>query len=211
MTTTGAFPVKNNLIWIVTLALPEEFERYMSARLGKSYQDFKESLVQPPVVSVRFNPAKVDQYPGERIPWSEFGRYLSERPSFTLDPKFHAGAYYVQEASSMFLEYAVRKVIDNSRPIVALDLCASPGGKSTHLLSLLGKDSLLISNETIRSRTSVLVENLQKWGCDNVIATSNDPSAFRRVPGLFDLIVLYAPCSGEGLFRNDPSSVASWS
>jgi 16S rRNA C967 or C1407 C5-methylase (RsmB/RsmF family)/NOL1/NOP2/fmu family ribosome biogenesis protein len=211
MATHKAFPVKNNLIWIVTLALPAEFERHMSARLGKSYVDFKESLVKPPVVSVRLNPAKVDQYPGERIPWCEFGRYLTERPSFTLDPKFHAGAYYVQEASSMFLEQAVRKVSGGSQPIVALDLCASPGGKSTHLLSLLGKESLLISNETIRSRTSALVENLQKWGCDNVIATSNDPSAFQRVPGMFDLIVLDAPCSGEGLFRKDPSSVASWS
>jgi 16S rRNA C967 or C1407 C5-methylase (RsmB/RsmF family)/NOL1/NOP2/fmu family ribosome biogenesis protein len=195
----------------VTLELPPEFEQYMGARLGKSFLDFKESLGNPPVVSVRFNPRKVEQFAGEKIPWCEFGRYLAERPSFTLDPKFHAGAYYVQEASSMFLEHAIRKSVNTAGPIVALDLCASPGGKSAHLLSLLNDDSLLVSNETIRSRTSALVENLQKWGHDNVIATSSDPSSFQRLPGMFDLIVLDAPCSGEGLFRKDPGAIANWS
>src|SRR5690606_28289921 len=100
---------------------------------------------------------------GEKIPWTEFGYYLKERPIFTLDPLFHAGAYYVQEASSMFLEQAIKQIIPLDQPLHVLDLCAAPGGKSTHIISLLNKNSLLVSNEVIRSRVNVLGENLQKW------------------------------------------------
>src|SRR5690606_23188992 len=110
---------------------------------------------------------------------TEFGKYLSDRPIFTLDPLFHAGTYYVQEASSMFLEYAVKQTVDLSKPLKVLDLCAAPGGKSTHLLSLLNRESLLVSNEAIRSRASILSENIQKWGYANTLVTHNDPEQFR--------------------------------
>jgi 16S rRNA C967 or C1407 C5-methylase (RsmB/RsmF family)/NOL1/NOP2/fmu family ribosome biogenesis protein len=145
------------------------------------------------------------------VPWSQFGFYLKERPSFTFDPLFHAGCYYVQEASSMFLEQAFRQLIDLSKPLKVLDLCAAPGGKSTHIQSLIFPGSLLVSNEIIRSRNNILVDNIIKWGCDNVIVTNNDPSAFEKLEGYFDVIVVDAPCSGSGLFRKDEEAIAEWS
>ena len=147
----------------------------------------------------------------ERIPWSQFGYYLPSRPSFTFDPLFHAGGYYVQEASSMFLEQAMRQLADLSQPLKVLDLSAAPGGKTTHLLSLLSDQSLLVSNEVIRARCNILVDNIIKWGKPNVLVTNNDPAAFKKIPGSFDVIVVDAPCSGSGLFRKDPDAIEEWS
>lgn len=147
----------------------------------------------------------------EPVPWSQAGFYLTERPSFTFDPLFHAGCYYVQEASSMFLEQAFIQLIDFSKPIKVLDLCAAPGGKSTHVQSLISADSLLVSNEIIRSRNNILVDNIIKWGCTNVIVTSNDPSSFKKLEGYFDVMVVDAPCSGSGLFRKDEEAIDEWS
>lgn len=192
-------------------SLPKEFEDELRKRLGESYDQFVTSLQQPSPISIRHNPLKQVHVDGEPVAWSEFGTYLSERPVFTLDPALHAGAYYVQEASSMFLEQAIRQSIDTALPARALDLCAAPGGKSTHLLSLLNKSSLLVANEVIRSRASILSENIQKWGYSNVVITNNDPEDFAGLPGFFDLIVVDAPCSGEGLFRKDPNAMQEWS
>ena len=147
----------------------------------------------------------------EKVPWTEQGYYLASRPSFTFDPLFHAGCYYVQEASSMFLEQAVRQTVDLSQPLKVLDLCAAPGGKSTHLLSLLSNESLLVSNEVIRSRANILNDNISKWGCSNVMVTNNDPRDFHRLENYLDVIVVDAPCSGSGLFRRDPGAIEEWS
>ena len=192
-------------------SLPKEFEQRLKQQLGNSYVDFEKSLQEDPPVSIRTNPLKNFSTNGEPIPWTQHGYYLRERPSFTLDPSFHAGAYYVQEASSMFLEQAVRQSIDLNQPLRVLDLSAAPGGKSTHLLSLLHSDSLLVSNEVIRSRATILAENIQKWGHTNVIVTNNDPEHFKSLEGFFDVIVVDAPCSGEGLFRKDPNAIKEWS
>ncbi len=146
-----------------------------------------------------------------RVPWSSMGYYLPERPSFTFDPLFHGGAYYVQEASSMFLEQALRQTVDLSRPLRVLDLCAAPGGKSTLIQSLLSAESLLVSNEVIRTRVHILHENMVKWGAANTFITSNDPQDFQRLENYFDVIVVDAPCSGSGLFRREPEAVAEWS
>jgi 16S rRNA C967 or C1407 C5-methylase (RsmB/RsmF family)/NOL1/NOP2/fmu family ribosome biogenesis protein len=146
-----------------------------------------------------------------RIPWTQYGYYLATRPSFTFDPLFHAGCYYVQEASSMFLEQALKQSVDLSQPLKVLDLCASPGGKSTHLQSLISKDSLLVSNDVIRSRANVLKDNIVKWGCSNIVVTNNDPKDFERLGNYFDVIVVDAPCSGSGLFRRDPDAINEWS
>jgi 16S rRNA C967 or C1407 C5-methylase (RsmB/RsmF family)/NOL1/NOP2/fmu family ribosome biogenesis protein len=173
------------------------------------------------VTSIRINPSKTEseiiwkagsgQWQPERVPWTEYGYYLPERPSFTFDPLFHAGCYYVQEASSMFLEQAMRQLTDLSQPLKVLDLSAAPGGKSTHLLSLLSDESLLVSNEVIRARCNILIDNIIKWGKFNSIVTNNDPAAFKKLPGFFDVIVVDAPCSGSGLFRKDPGAIAEWS
>jgi len=147
----------------------------------------------------------------ERVPWSSHGYYLERRPSFTFDPLFHAGTYYVQEASSMFLEQALRQTTDLEQPLRVLDLCAAPGGKSTLIQSLISRESLLVSNEVIRARAGVLRENMVKWGGANMVITGNDPHDFQRMENYFDVIVVDAPCSGSGLFRREPAAIAEWS
>lgn len=146
---------------------------------------------------------------GEPVGWCSTGYYLPERLSFTFDPLFHAGAYYVQEASSMFLEQAIKAYVPE--PVRCLDLCAAPGGKSTHLASLLPEGSLLVSNEVIRPRSHILAENIAKWGNPHVIVTHNDPGQIGALRHFFDVIVTDVPCSGEGMFRKDPDSVQEWS
>ncbi|MBO9632397.1 MAG: RNA methyltransferase [Chitinophagaceae bacterium] len=175
------------------------------------------------VTSVRVNPAKaallaagIESYTislpiSGKIPWTENGYYLKERPFFTFDPLLHAGAYYVQEASSMFVEQAMRQTLDLNQKLRVLDGCAAPGGKSTHLQSLISSDSLLVSNEVIKTRASILEENLVKWGGTNVIVTNNDPSDFTSLPNFFDVMLIDAPCSGSGLFRREPEAIAEWS
>lgn len=165
------------------------------------------------ITSIRLNPFKKADFQNQKseIPWTEHGYYLETRPSFTFDPLFHAGCYYVQEASSMFLEQAFRKTTDLSKQLRVLDLCAAPGGKSTHIQSLISKDSLLVSNEVIRSRAAVLKDNIVKWGSPNVVVTNNDPKDFARLQNYFDVIVVDAPCSGSGLFRRDPAAITEWS
>ncbi len=191
--------------------LPKEFEENLKNSLGNSFPDFIDSLQKPSPVSIRMNPKKFGSEDSNAVPWSQFGRYLNERPKFTLDPTFHAGAYYVQEASSMFIEQALIQAVDLTKPLLVLDISAAPGGKSTHLLSLLNSESLLVSNEVIRSRASILAENIQKWGHSNVIVTNNDPEDFTKLTGFFDVILVDAPCSGEGLFRKDPDAIKEWS
>ncbi|MFQ3576525.1 MAG: hypothetical protein SNJ77_08825 [Cytophagales bacterium] len=164
-------------------------------------------------VSLRINPNKrtiLDFPVQDYVPWSKYGIFLSERPNFAWNPLFHAGAFYVQESHSMLLEH-VLSFVDHNHFERVLDLCASPGGKSTHLLSLLSKDCLLVSNEMNKQRNSVLVENLSKWGHENVVVTQNDPAHFTSLDGFFDLILVDAPCSGEGLFRKDPDALNEWS
>jgi 16S rRNA C967 or C1407 C5-methylase (RsmB/RsmF family)/NOL1/NOP2/fmu family ribosome biogenesis protein len=166
------------------------------------------------ITSVRVNPAKLEipVFPNfQPVSWSRYGWYLQSRPSFTFDPLFHAGCYYVQEASSMFLEQALKQCADVSKKLRVLDLCASPGGKSTHLQSLLSTDSLLVSNEVIRNRAAVLKQNIIKWGTANVVVTNNDPVHFGRLEGFFDVMVIDAPCSGSGLFRRDETAIQEWS
>lgn len=172
------------------------------------------------VTSIRINPvkklaltntlslaAKLD----DQVPWSSHGYYLQARPSFTSDPLFHAGVYYVQEASSMFLEQALKQTTDLSMPLKVLDLCAAPGGKSTLIQSLINERSLLVSNEVIKTRVNILSENITKWGAANVIVTNNDPKDFQRLKNFFDVIVVDAPCSGSGLFRKDAGAMDEWS
>ncbi|MDQ2658746.1 MAG: rRNA methyltransferase [Bacteroidota bacterium] len=192
--------------------LPAKFEESIRQQLGADFPAFLDSFEKTPPVSIRSHAIKKSSIPVEAsVPWSAFGKYLCERPIFTLDPLFHAGTYYVQEASSMFLEQAVKQTADLSKPLKVLDLCAAPGGKSTHLLSLLNRESLLVSNEAIRSRSSILSENIQKWGYPNALVTNNDPENFRNLPGFFDVILVDAPCSGEGLFRKEPAAMSEWS
>ncbi len=201
--------------------LPDIFLSSLNGLKGFDLDSFENVHVSgEQITSVRLNPSKVKnistlssiaEHFNEKIPWSTNGYYLSQRPSFTLDPMFHSGAYYVQEASSMFLEEALKQTINLNQPIKVLDLCAAPGGKSTLIQSLISDRSLLISNEIIKNRVTILTENCAKWGAANVIVTNNDPKDFARLPNYFDVIVVDAPCSGSGLFRKDIAAIAEWS
>ena len=144
------------------------------------------------------------------VPWCTGGYYLPERPLFVKDPLWHAGAYYVQEASSMFLQFILKQIFPTPTDQLVLDLCAAPGGKST-LLANYFNEGIVVANETIKNRNHILVENTTKWGADHVIVTQNDPAHFKSLPQFFDLILIDAPCSGSGLFRKDPKAIEEWS
>lgn len=197
------------------ISLPEKLLETLKEAKGFDEGAFREIHTSgEQVTSIRINPSKLSTpIPNSQspIPWSKHGYYLETRPSFTFDPLFHAGTYYVQEASSMFLEQALKQTVDLSKPIKVLDLCAAPGGKSTHIQSLVSKESLLVSNEVIRSRANVLKDNIVKWGSGNVVVTNNDPKDFSKLEDYFDVIVIDAPCSGSGLFRRDLGAIEEWS
>ena len=202
------------------MALPKEFINILGEILEADERDrLLNALQTEPQVSIRFNPLIPDAESlalkslecsaDGRVPWAGNAVYLDHRPQFTLDPLIHMGCYYVQEASSMFLEQAVRKCV--SGPVKALDLCAAPGGKSTLLASLLPDGSLLVSNEIQRSRAQILAENMTKWGRTGVMVTCNTPKQIGQSNLMFDLIAVDAPCSGEGMFRKDEGAVTDWS
>lgn len=172
---------------------------------------FAGALQEEPPASVRMNPRKCGLSPegASPVPWCRDGFYLSARPAFTFDPLFHAGCYYVQEASSMFLDQVLRQYVTS--PSIMLDLCAAPGGKSTLARTALPEGSLLVANEVMRGRSQVLAENMVKWGHPDVLVTQNDPADFTELGPLFDVILTDVPCSGEGMFRKDETAVSEWS
>ena len=243
------------------MELPVAFIEQIKALLPNEHEAFFKAMDEPSPVSVRLNNkvAITPTYP--QVPHCQTGYYLPNRPVFTLDPWFHAGVYYVQEAGSMYLEQVIKRYLSdpstssgpendestnrligdvlmtegnnrltpnsslltpnyicsstNSKAelhaIRALDLCAAPGGKSTHLASLLGDDSLLISNEVMPQRAHILAENATKWGYGNMAVTNNRPADFGKLAGYFDLILTDVPCSGEGMFRKDEKAIEDWS
>ena len=191
--------------------LPQAFIERTRQLLGdEAYTQFEEALQTETPVSIRPNRMKCSQpVEGEPIPWVSSGSYLNNRPTFTFDPLFHAGCYYVQEASSMFVERVLQEYV--KEPVVMLDLCAAPGGKSTLCRSALPEGSLLVANEVMRNRSQILAENLIKWGHPEVVVTNNDPADFTDLTHLFDVILTDVPCSGEGMFRKDQVAVDEWS
>ncbi|KAB7725393.1 RNA methyltransferase [Rudanella paleaurantiibacter] len=195
------------------IQLPPAFRAQMQAQLADEFSAFEAALAQEPPVSIRVNPRKptLNTAHLKPVPWCADGYYLPERPVFTLDPLFQAGAYYVQEASSMLLAEALRQSVNLNRPLKVLDLCAAPGGKTTLMASLLSDDSLLMCNEVIRTRIPILRENVEKWGYPNVVISNHDPDDMGGLAGFFDVVMVDAPCSGEGLFRKDADAVQEWS
>lgn len=192
--------------------LPESFAGYTRQLMGEErFAAFAASLDEEAPVSIRVNRAKWqgDVVGGERVPWSDDGYYLPERPNFTFDPLLHAGCYYVQEASSMFIERALRQYV--TEPVEMLDMCAAPGGKSLAAISSLPEGSWVLSNEPIRQRASILAENVSKWGSKCMRVISNYPEQISKSKMKFDVILCDVPCSGEGMFRKDPQAVREWS
>ena len=202
---------------VVGNTLPTAFEVYTKQLFGKErYNIFCKGLQQSSPVSIRINPFKTnkttqvaDNFVPTHVAWCAEGFYLNSRPNFTFDPLFHAGAYYVQEASSMFLSHVLRHLIN--KPVALLDLCAAPGGKTTCARTAISDGSIVFSNEPINKRAQILAENVQKFGHSDVVVTNNYPRDYKKSKLEFDVIVADVPCSGEGMFRKDPQAIAEWS
>lgn len=163
------------------------------------------------VTSVRVNAAKGAAVPAgaERVAWCPEGFYCTERPQFTFDPRFHAGQYYVQDASSMFITRVIRQLV--ARPVRYLDLCAAPGGKTTAALSSLPAGSVVVANEVVPQRARVLADNVARWGLTQAVVASDTPRRFGALGAVFDVVAADVPCSGEGMMRKDDEAVAQWS
>ena len=196
--------------------LPVAFTEKTRQLMGEErFERYLQSFEEEPPVSIRVNTLKMAEgswkiEDATPVPWCRNAFYLQKRPNFTMDPLLHAGCYYVQEAASMFLDEALRQVAVSPK-LTALDMCAAPGGKSTLLRSALPKDCVLYSNEPIRNRANILLENVTKWGYENHIVTNNYPKDYRRSKLRFDLILCDVPCSGEGMFRKDEATIREWS
>lgn len=195
------------------MTLPADFIKLVAPVLGDELDAFIDAIESDAVTSIRVNTKVPDDFivqsGTEKVPWCPTGRYLTERPRFTSDPLFHAGCYYVQEASSMFLYQALTQHVDPHG--VVLDMCAAPGGKSTLINAFLADDGLLVANEYVAQRAHILSENLQKWGRPNCVVTNNATERFECLNGVFDAVCVDAPCSGEGMFRKDPKAIEEWS
>ncbi|PWK75260.1 16S rRNA C967 or C1407 C5-methylase (RsmB/RsmF family) [Mucilaginibacter oryzae] len=193
---------------------PPNFIASLSKEDGFDEENFiKAHRFEDAPTSIRVNPFKLSDLKNtSNVPWCPQGYYLDSRPSFTFDPLFHAGCYYVQEASSMFIDHIVKNIHQNNDDTIkVLDLCAAPGGKSTLLNSALQPADLLVANEIIKTRVPILADNLSRWGTANTIVTNNDPKDFTRLKSFFDIILVDAPCSGSGMFRKDPEAMNEWS
>ena len=193
------------------IPLPEQFVEYIQNDSDFG-QRLLEALDQPSPISIRINPRKQDAKDCKDlrpVAWCEWGFYLPERPVFTLDPHYHAGVYYAQEAASMVI-YSLVRQLELPKESFVLDLCAAPGGKTTAILDALGPEAAVLANEINRHRSNILAENISKWGRSNVAVSNNDPAIFNSLRSVFDLVLVDAPCSGEGMFRKDVNARAEW-
>lgn len=199
------------------MQLPERFVERMRQELGEAEATaLCEALATEPSTAIRLNTPKMSCPPfeAEAVPWSADGYTLPERPAFTLDPAFHAGVYYVQEASSQFAGYILSQAVGGRAQcegLRVLDVCAAPGGKSTHYASLVGEHGLVVANEINRSRAAVLADNARKWGLGNMVVTCNDSAHLGDYEEWFDVVAIDAPCSGEGMFRKSEEACEQWS
>lgn len=206
------------------IPLSENFIKSLDNLPGIDKEALLESLDTTPSVSIRYNRRKPHPssfgLPDENmspVEWCSDGRYLAERPVFTLDPALHAGAYYVQDASSMIYQQITERIVHRlnaefgEKQLVVADFCASPGGKTTSIINAMPDGSIVVANEYVASRGKILRENLEKWGYPEIITTGSDSGQYARLPEIFDIIAVDAPCSGEGMMRKDEDARSQWS
>lgn len=198
------------------IKLPIDFTKKMESLLGPEYDDFIKSYDQPKASALRVNPLKIDKqkflslcsFSLEPVPWTQDGFYYSPVHEPGKHPYHEAGLYYIQEPSAM----AVAHLLDAQPGERVLDLCAAPGGKSTHIAAAMKNTGLIISNEIHPSRAKILSQNIERMGIKNAIVTNETPSNLaKRFEGFFHRILVDAPCSGEGMFRKNPQACHEWS
>ena len=194
------------------MKLPELFVKQLQELVPDEWEALVDAITSTePSVAVRVNDARGVTLPcsAQQVPWCDQGFYLVDRPAFTFDPDWHAGRYYVQDASSMFISHVIKQLIHE--PVRYLDLCAAPGGKTTAALQALPTGSLVVANEIVPPRARVLADNIIRWGNPHCVVTSNSPAHFGKLTHFFDIIATDVPCSGEGMMRKDDEAVAQWS
>ncbi|MGM9550932.1 MAG: RsmF rRNA methyltransferase first C-terminal domain-containing protein [Clostridia bacterium] len=196
------------------IELPIDFKNRMKETLGSEYDDFIDSYSLPPLHGFRTNSIKLSNeellklfpYSKGKVPWCDTGFYYDG--GFGKHPCHRAGLFYSQEPSAMISA----ELLDPNPGDVVLDLCAAPGGKSTHIASKLKGKGLLVANEIVRSRANILRENIERMGISNAVVTNMSPDEMEsEFPEFFDKILVDAPCSGEGMFRKDDEAILAWS
>lgn len=202
------------------MSIPQAFLDSLRPLLGDQTDSFAEAMSRNPETSIKVNRRKLSgpeilgYEPLTPVKWCRNGYYLSSRPVFTLNPLLHAGAFYVQDASSMIYESVIEKILpaalDTGNPPVLLDMCAAPGGKTTSIINALPDGAFVVANEFSPQRASILKENLIKWGYPDFVITNSPTKAFRKTPEMFDIIAVDAPCSGEGMMRKETVAVTQW-
>ncbi|OYP45338.1 hypothetical protein CIK96_08995 [Prevotella sp. P4-98] len=193
--------------------LPIDFTDMARRTMGaERFDSYLKAFETDAPVSIRLNPEKAKELTadGERVPWCRNAYYLPQRPNFTYDPLLHAGCYYVQEAGSMFLDTVMQQWVPDA-PVVMIDFCAAPGGKSLLARTALAAGSVMFSNEPMRNRANILAENVEKWGYADHFVTNNFPRDYRRAKMIADVVLCDVPCSGEGMFRKDEATIREWS
>lgn len=193
--------------------LPIDFTDMARRTMGEErFDSYLKAFETDAPVSIRLNPEKAKELTadGERVPWCRNAYYLPQRPNFTYDPLLHAGCYYVQEAGSMFLDTVMQQWVSDA-PVVMIDFCAAPGGKSLLARTALAAGSVMFSNEPMRNRANILAENVEKWGYADHFVTNNFPRDYRRAKMIADVVLCDVPCSGEGMFRKDEATIREWS
>ena len=194
--------------------LPGEFKDRMKVLLGNDYENFINSFSKSEVKSIRVNTEKIEvedfikiaPFEIEKIPYTLDGFYVNE-VGLGNHPYHHAGLFYIQDPAAMM----PANLIDLDEDMIVLDLCAAPGGKSGQIGAKL-KNGILVSNEINSNRAKILFSNIERMGLKNTIVLNNDSySLAKKYPNTFDVIFIDAPCSGEGMFRKDPSAIKEWS
>ncbi|MCI8599907.1 MAG: RsmB/NOP family class I SAM-dependent RNA methyltransferase, partial [Lachnospiraceae bacterium] len=198
------------------MTLPQEFQKKMQKLLGEEYGQFLESYQREPLQALRVNTLKmpveefqsISPFSLRPVPWASEGFYYEKVDRPGKHPYHEAGLYYIQEPSAM----AVGALALPKPGERVLDLCAAPGGKTTHLASAMKGQGLLISNEIHSARAKILSTNVERMGIPNAIVTNETPESLAgRFPGFFDRIVVDAPCSGEGMFQKEEQAILQWS
>lgn len=202
----------SNCTNFAVMNLPEGFITQLQGLLPQEWESLTNAITtSEPSVAVRVNNARGVGVPAcaRQVPWCEQGFYLENRPQFTFDTDWHAGRYYVQDASSMFIAHVIGSLIHE--PVRYLDLCAAPGGKTTAAIQALPQRSLVVANEIVPPRARVLADNVIRWGHPRSVVTSNAPAQVGKLTHFFDVVAADVPCSGEGMMRKDDEAVAQWS